>query len=163
MVRRYLAATEKLSQEEAAAGAGVSQSTLSNWRAKRLPTKLHSSVRRKMEAYLGNGSDQIVPDTLDAWGAARARAVEKLADLLLADQRVLEMRAEAALTTARAALIEAEKAPDRSLVLSSDREARLRALVDEALAARRQAEQAGGGPTNGKPARPDSPRPGGEG
>lgn len=51
---------------------------------------------------------------LDEWGAARARAVEKLADLLLADQVVLDKRAEAALEVGRAARIEAEKAPNRS-------------------------------------------------
>jgi hypothetical protein len=49
--------------------------------------------------------------SIDEWGIARARAVEKLADLLLADQRVLEKRADAALNASIATRIEAEKAP----------------------------------------------------
>jgi transcriptional regulator with XRE-family HTH domain len=50
---------------------------------------------------------------VDLWGMHRARAVERLADLLLQDQKILELRAEAAVLTARAALVDAETASGR--------------------------------------------------
>lgn len=62
---------------------------------------------------LSDGSEMESGD-IDAWGAARARAVEKLTDLLLADQKVLERRADAAWSVAEATRIDAEKAPNRS-------------------------------------------------
>jgi transcriptional regulator with XRE-family HTH domain len=48
IAKRFVAASKHLSQEEAAETVGVSQRTISNWRADRLPGSLQPALRRKI-------------------------------------------------------------------------------------------------------------------
>lgn len=57
---------------------------------------------------------------LDRWGYQRAKAIADLAELLREDCPILRMRAEATLNASKAALIEAEKAPDRNGSATTD-------------------------------------------
>lgn len=124
---------------ESAPVEGISARTLRRYLKGEVPTRLEETTRLAMASYLASHGDHRFGDVLsdpgeghavsiDEWGAARARAVEKLADLLIADQETLRLRAQAAENVSRAALIEAEKAPDlsgRDLDVSSDRDAEL--------------------------------------
>lgn len=77
--------------------------------------------------------------TIDEWGLARARAIETLAELLKEDRPLLEMRAQATVLAGRAALLEAEKAPDRSKDANVDADYLAR-MIEKALRARRASE-----------------------
>jgi len=122
----YVRATEALSQEEAADAIGVSQSTLSNWRKGKLPKKLRPAWRREILGYLdgrvsgnGEGKDGKAPPYNEVREESELAKIGALPDSLL---RTMERESIAAVIRAqgmrdacRAARVEAEKAPNRSL------------------------------------------------
>lgn len=98
------------------------------------------------------GGRVVDSDAIDEWGAARARAVEKLADLLVGDRKVLEDRAAAVLNMSIAARLEAEAATRPPPSLS---ESQLRELAQVAEMIRLlRLEEAGDGATPSDPAPP---------
>lgn len=134
----------------------MSPVTLKAWRDKiaageagTIPALKKDTRERLISKREAKGADP-TDDVLDLWGLARARSVEKLIDYLREDRRVHELRAEAALNASRAAVLEAEKAPDRSRPegVSSDR---LERMIAEAFDARRAAEAGGGDTPTEKP------------
>lgn len=107
--------------------------TVSDWeRGKQAPTKADLTKTAELgglsyaDAFgdLEEEPPALSAQALDEWGLARARAVEKLVELLERDRRILELRAEAQVNVSKAALLEAEKAPDFSKL--SDTQALLR-------------------------------------
>lgn len=69
--------------------------------------------------------------SLDEWGLARVRAVEKLIDLLNGDQETFRLLAQARADLSRAALLEVEKAPTRSGDVTAPTREILRMAWDE--------------------------------
>lgn len=107
----------------------------------------------------GNEEAQPAADPLDEWGLARARAIVKLAELLEGDQKILELRAEAALNASIAARLEAEKAPNRSALVSAGEAQAVEEIVRRTLAGGLSAPSSGGTrretPEGGQSAAPD--------
>lgn len=123
VLKKFLAETEdSMTQEKAAEVAGVAQRTMSRWRARKLPSRLPTDVRRRIDDYLagqpsedGGGGANEEETGSAAWLAELAAARRALA--LQENAKAVRIEAEAALRRADAVILNGkaiEKEGDRA-------------------------------------------------